>query len=91
MSNITALEELNAKISILIEKYDTLKEENSTLKESLRRSRETETRLRQEIVKLKEDDELKNMELEDIISRISESMGIELEQTNISMASWQDF
>ncbi|HHD81973.1 MAG TPA: hypothetical protein ENK82_06685 [Campylobacterales bacterium] len=83
MSNITALEALNAKISILLEKYDALKEENRLLKDSLRSSRETETRLRQEIVKLKEEDELKNMELEDIVSRISESMGIELEQANM--------
>lgn len=87
MTDITALEELNSKISLLLQKYEELKEENRTLQDSLRISRETETRLRQEIAQLKEDEELKNMELEDIVSRITSSMGVEVPQNNISMAS----
>jgi hypothetical protein len=83
MSNITILEELNSKISLLLEKYDTLKEENRLLEDSLRISRENETRLHHEIVKLKEDEELRSMELEDIVTRISNSMSIEVEQNKI--------
>lgn len=87
MSDITILEELNSKISLLLQKYDTLKEENRSLEESLQTSRENETKLRQEIAKLKEDEELRNMELEDIVTRISSSMDIELNQVDMPMAS----
>lgn len=87
MSEITILEELNAKISLLLEKYGALKEENSTLEEKLRTSQENETKLRQEIIKLKEDEELRNMELEDIVTRISSSIDIELNPVDMPLAS----
>lgn len=87
MSEITILEELNAKIALLLEKYGALKEENSTLEEKLRTSQENETKLRQEIIKLKEDEELRNMELEDIVTRISSSIDIELNSVDMPLAS----
>jgi uncharacterized protein YdcH (DUF465 family) len=87
MSDITVLEELNSKISLLLEKYESLKEENHTLEEALGTSRENEAKLRQEILKMKEDEELRNMELEDIVTRISSSIDIELNQVNMPMAS----
>ncbi len=76
MGNKTVLEELDSKISLILEKYEALKEENRMLKETIASSRETESRLRQEILKLKEEDELKDLELEDIALRISKSMGL---------------
>jgi len=87
MSEITILEELNAKIALLLEKYGALKEENSTLEEKLRTSQENETKLHQEITKLKEDEELRNMELEDIVTRISSSIDIELNPVDMPLAS----
>ena len=76
MGNKTVLEELDSKISLVLEKYNTLKEENRLLKETIASSRETESKLRQEILKLKEEDELRDLELEDIALRIGKSMGI---------------
>ena len=76
MGNKTVLEELDSKISLVLEKYNNLKEENRLLKETIDSSRETESKLRQEILKLKEEDELRDLELEDIALRISKSMGV---------------
>jgi len=84
MMNKTVLEELDSKISLMLEKYDKLKEENYLLQETISSSRETEARLRQEILKLKEEDELKDLELEDIALRISKSMGMSVETLAIS-------
>jgi hypothetical protein len=75
MINNSILEELNTKITLVLEKYDALKEENQRLKKTLNSSSETEAILRQEILKLKEDDEMRDLELEDIASRISQSIG----------------
>ncbi|CAA6817279.1 MAG: Unknown protein [uncultured Sulfurovum sp.] len=83
----TVLEELDNKISLILEKHNELKEENRLLKETLVSSRETEARLRQEILKLKEEDEMKDLELEDIALRISKSMGVSLNHETVSMAS----
>jgi len=84
MVNKTVLEELDSKISLMLEKYDKLKEENYFLQETISSSRETEARLRQEILKLKEEDELKDLEIEDIVLRISKSMGMSVETLAIS-------
>jgi len=80
----TVLEELDSKISLMLEKYHNLKEENRLLEERVTSSREIEARLRQEILKLKEEEELKDLELEEIALRISESMNISLAPIAIS-------
>ena len=87
MINNSIIEELDAKITLVLEKYNALKEENTLLKETIQATRETEVGLRQEILKLQEEDELKDLELEDITSRISKSIGVELNPTNMSIAS----
>ena len=74
MGNKTVLEELDSKITLILEKYEALKEENNLLKETVSSSKETESQLRQEISTLKEEEELRNLELEDIALRISKSM-----------------
>jgi len=76
MANKTVLEELDSKISLILEKYEALKEENRLLKETIESNRETEARLRQEILKLKEEDELKDLEIEEIAMKISKSIGM---------------
>ena len=76
MVNKTVLEVLDQKITLMVEKYEALKEENKILNETIISNRETEARLRQEILKLKEEDELKDLELEEIAERIGQSIGI---------------
>ncbi len=73
----TALEELDSKISLMIEKYEQLKEENRILKEKVSASDAVEARLNQEIARLKEEDEMKDLELEDIAIRVAKTLGIE--------------
>jgi hypothetical protein len=83
----TVLEELDTKISLILEKYIELKEENRLLKEMTSSSRETEAKLRGEILRLQEEDELKELELEEISLRIERSIGLYFEEEEISMAS----
>lgn len=87
MINNSILEDLDAKISLVLEKYNALKEENNLLKETINLSRETESRLRQEILKLKEEDERKDLELEEITLRINKSIELHFEPTELSIAS----
>ena len=74
MENKTILEALDSKITLVLEKYEELKEENRRLKESIASNIETEAQLRQEILKLREEEELKDLELEDIAQRISRAI-----------------
>jgi len=85
MRNKTVLEDLDAKISLILERYTWLKKENVSIKEEntqLRRELESLTLILKEktetITKLQEDDELKDLEIEDIASRISQTMGLML-------------
>lgn len=64
MSNPTALEELSKKITLVIEKFNQVYNENNELKAQLALKEE-------EILKLKEDSDLINMELEDINEKIN--------------------
>lgn len=73
----TALEELDSKISLMIENYEQLKEENRLLKEKVAISDVVEARLNQEIARLKEEDEMKDLELEDIAMRVAKTLGME--------------
>ena len=95
MRNKTVLEDLDAKISLILERYNWIKKENVSIKEEnaqLKRELESLTLLLKEktetITRLKEDDELKDLELEDIAYRISEAMGLvpELEELEAEVA-----
>ena len=77
MENKTVLEALDSKITLILEKYEELKEENRLLKESVAANVETEAELRQEILKLREEEELKILEIEDIAQRINQALGKE--------------
>ena len=63
-------EELGKKISQLLEKYNAIRDENRKLKEelaTLKNSLEDKTKV---IEKLKEEEELRTMEIEDINKKI---------------------
>ncbi len=74
MNQRTALEELDIKITLLLERYEALKEENRKLEEAITINRETEAELRKEILKLREEEELKELEIEDIAKKISQAL-----------------
>jgi len=83
MRNKTVLEDLDAKISLVLDRYNYLKSENIRLKEEnakisieLLSSQELLLERNEEIQRLKYDDELKELELEDITMKINKSMGL---------------
>jgi chromosome segregation ATPase len=71
MRNQTALEELSAKVMLLIEKYNRTKEENEKLINEVDTLKKIIEEQRLEIIKLKEEDKKKNMEIEDITRKIT--------------------
>jgi peptidoglycan hydrolase CwlO-like protein len=63
MENKTITEILDAKVSNVLEKYKTLQNQNTFLNENI-------TQLKREIDKLKEENAMKDLEIEDIISKV---------------------
>ena len=63
-------EELSGKISQLLEKYNTTKDENIKLTEELATLKKSLEDKNQEIERLKEEEELRTMEIEDITQKI---------------------
>jgi len=63
-------EELSGKISQLLEKHNTTKDENIKLKEELATLKKSLEDKNQEIERLKEEEELRTMEIEDITQKI---------------------
>ena len=83
MRNKTVLEDLDAKISLILEKYTllrneniSLKDENIKLKSDFNLLKEAFQAKNKEIEQLQEEDELKDLELEDIVHKISKAMGL---------------
>jgi len=79
----TALEDLDIKISLVLERYawlkrehTSLKEDNNELKKEIKALNLFVAEKNQIIHKLKEEDEFKELEFEDIAFRISEAMGL---------------
>ncbi|NEW61480.1 hypothetical protein GSY74_09320 [Sulfurovum sp. bin170] len=70
MRNQTALEELGAKISLIVEKYTRIKDENIMLSQELASTKKKVEELNQEVLKLQESEELREMEIEDITQKI---------------------
>ena len=75
-SKKSTLEILDSQIAMVLENYDKLQEENSSLKEEISKSRAVEAELNQKIIQLKEDEELRDLELEEIVLRIEKSISI---------------
>jgi len=63
-------EELSTKISLLLEKHNQTKEENSKLLNEIATLKKGLEDKNQEIEKLKEEEELRTMEIEDITKKI---------------------
>lgn len=70
MENVSALEELNRKISLFMERYNTLQDENIKLSEELGVAKEKLDLQEKEIASLKEEEELRAMEIEEITQKI---------------------
>ena len=70
----SALEILDSKISMILENYDKLKKENSLLRDEVSKSRAVEAALHHKISLLQEDEELRDLELEEIVLRIEKSI-----------------
>jgi archaellum component FlaC len=70
MRNQTALEDLSAKISLVIEKYSRIRDENIMLSEALAESKKKVEELNQEILKLQEHEELRDMEIDEIAQKL---------------------
>ena len=70
MRNKTVLEELGTKISLLVEKYNREKEKNRILSEELSRLKNKLEEQKEKIIALKEDEELRDMEIDDISQKI---------------------
>jgi len=88
MRKKTVLEDLDAKISLILEKYTLMKseklsleEENKRLKSDFNLLKEAFQAKNQEIEKLQEEEELKDLELEDIVHRINKVIGLVNEKT----------
>jgi len=70
MRNQTALEDLSAKVSLIIEKYNRVRDENIMLSEALAESKKKVEELNQEILKLQEHEELRDMEIDEIAQKL---------------------
>jgi len=70
MKKQSPFEELSTKISQLLEKYNTTKDENIKLTEELATLKKSLEDKNQEIERLKEEEELRTMEIEDITKKI---------------------
>jgi len=73
----TAIENLDAKISLILERYSWIKKENNSIKEESSKLKSELTELRalveskeKELSLLKENDELKDLELDEMAERI---------------------
>jgi len=75
MANQTTLEKLDEKVSNILEKYNSLKSKNEVLQAELA-SLKIEKELKdQQILKLEDDNTMKELEIEEIVSKIEGIIG----------------
>jgi len=84
MRNKTILEDLDAKISLLVEQHTKLKDENKRLKTELETLQRLVEVSREELQKLQDEGELKDLELEDIVEKINHALGMVQEEKNVA-------
>lgn len=75
MDNKTALENLNDKVSNILQKYHSLKVENDALRNQLITIKSESEIKNQEIEKLIEKNTKKDLEIEEIVEKIESMMG----------------
>jgi len=79
-----AIENLDAKISLILERYNWIKKENNSVKEESSKLKSELTELKaaleakdKEILILKENDELKDLELEEMAEKIEKAVKVD--------------
>jgi len=82
--NKTVMENLDTKISLILERYSWIKKENTSIKEESSKLKSELTELRatleskeKEILMLKENEELKDLELEEMAERIEKAVKVD--------------
>ena len=70
MRNQTALEDLSAKVALVIEKYSRVKDENIMLSQALAETKKKVEELNQEILRLQENEELRDLEIEEVAQKL---------------------
>jgi SMC interacting uncharacterized protein involved in chromosome segregation len=70
MQNQTALEILDAKVSDILQKYASLKSENEMLRTEVITLKSQKEITTQELEKLRDNNTLKDLEIEEIVSKI---------------------
>jgi hypothetical protein len=72
MRNPTALENLSAKIALLVERYNRVRDEKIMLSKELAESKKMIEKQREEIIRLQKNEELRIMKIEEITKKIME-------------------
>ncbi len=75
MANQTTLEKLDEKVSSILQKYNTLKNENATLQTEVATLKAEKELKDQQILKLEDDNTMKELEIEEIVSKIEGILG----------------
>ena len=70
MRNQTVLEDLGTKVSLVIERYIKAKEDNLRLSQELAESQKHIKELNQEISKLRKNEELRDIEIDEIAKKL---------------------
>jgi len=75
MANQTTLEKLDEKVSNILEKYNSLKNKNESLQSELSALKIEKELKDQQILKLEDDNTMKELEIEEIVSKIEGIIG----------------
>jgi len=75
MANQTTLEKLDEKVSNILEKYNSLKSKNESLMAELSALKVEKELKDQQILKLEDDNTMKELEIEEIVSKIEGILG----------------
>ncbi|HIP21312.1 MAG TPA: hypothetical protein EYG70_09340 [Sulfurimonas sp.] len=75
MQNQTTLEKLDEKVSQILRKYHELKSENETIRNELITLKAQKQIQVQELEKLSEQNTMKDLEIEEIVSKIESMLG----------------
>lgn len=71
----TIIEQLNEKIDVMVSRYEAMKEENSTLHNEVLSAKAQSQAKDAQIIKLEEENTLKDIEIEEIVKKIESALG----------------
>lgn len=75
MENQTTIEKLNDKVTQILQSYNTIKNENESMRNELMNLKAQSEIQNQEIEKLNDDIAMKDLEIEEIVSKIESILG----------------